>query len=100
MLATMQTWDRLTRAGVRVLSYQEPWTEAAGDIRELLPAITGWWRRCKVAGGRSAAYRRMMPRSGLWATAQVPGWRKIPTRTTSRYVRSRARILFSVVWPG
>src|SRR5215472_4534992 len=42
VLATMQTWDRLTRSGVQVLSRQEPWTETAGDMRELLLAITGW----------------------------------------------------------
>lgn len=48
-LATMQTWDRFTRAGVQVVSYQEPWTEVAGDMRELLLAITGWVARMESA---------------------------------------------------
>jgi len=28
--------------GVRVISYQEPWTEAPGEIGEVLYAIAGW----------------------------------------------------------
>jgi len=40
-LATMQTWGRFNQAGVQVISHQEPWTEVAGDMRELLLAITG-----------------------------------------------------------
>lgn len=52
--------DRLSRAGaaailnlinsfksygVRVISYQEPWTEAPGEIGEILYAIAGWVAR-------------------------------------------------------
>ena len=33
---------RLGRYDVQVLSYQEPWTEAAGELRDLLLAIAGW----------------------------------------------------------
>ena len=31
--------------GVRVISYQEPWTEAPGEIGEILYAIAGWVAR-------------------------------------------------------
>jgi len=34
--------DRLKRQGVKVLSYQEAWTEAPGLFGDLLYAITGW----------------------------------------------------------
>ena len=36
---------RLHEAGVRTLSYQEPWTEASGELLELLLAIAGWQAR-------------------------------------------------------
>jgi putative DNA-invertase from lambdoid prophage Rac len=31
--------------GIRVISYQEPWTEAPGEIGEILYAIAGWVAR-------------------------------------------------------
>jgi DNA invertase Pin-like site-specific DNA recombinase len=34
--------DQLRAAGVRVLSYQEPWLDTAGPIGDLLIAIFGW----------------------------------------------------------
>jgi DNA invertase Pin-like site-specific DNA recombinase len=36
---------KLSRYGVRVLSYQESWTEAPGELGELLFAIAGWVAR-------------------------------------------------------
>lgn len=44
-LATLQLVDRLGRAGVQVVSLHEPWTEAGGELRELLLAITAWVAR-------------------------------------------------------
>ena len=41
-LATLEIVHRLGRYGVTVVSYQEPWTEAAGELRDLLLAIAGW----------------------------------------------------------
>jgi len=35
----------LGRVGVKVLSYQEPWTDAPGELGELLFALTGWVAR-------------------------------------------------------
>jgi putative DNA-invertase from lambdoid prophage Rac len=37
--------SRLGRYGVKVLSYQESWTEAPGELGELLFAIAGWVAR-------------------------------------------------------
>jgi len=44
-LATLEIFDRLGRAGVQVISLQEPWTEVPGEMRELLLAIAGWVTR-------------------------------------------------------
>ena len=44
-LAILSLVDRLKRYGVRVISYQEPWTEAPGDLADILYAITGWVAR-------------------------------------------------------
>ena len=33
---------RLGRHKVQVWSYQEPWTEVSGELRDLLLAIAGW----------------------------------------------------------
>ncbi|MFC2016978.1 recombinase family protein [Chloroflexota bacterium] len=44
-LAILQLVNKLSRLGVKVLSYQEPWTEAPGEIGELLYALTGWVAR-------------------------------------------------------
>ncbi|MDD5287364.1 MAG: recombinase family protein [Desulfuromonadaceae bacterium] len=37
--------DRLKQCGVRVISYQESWTEAPGELAELLYALTAWVAR-------------------------------------------------------
>jgi putative DNA-invertase from lambdoid prophage Rac len=44
-LSTLQIVDRLGKAGVQVISLQEPWMEAAGELRDLLLAIAGWVAR-------------------------------------------------------
>ncbi len=43
--ATLEIVHRLAQSGVQVLSYQEPWTEAGGEMLDLLLAITGWVAR-------------------------------------------------------
>jgi putative DNA-invertase from lambdoid prophage Rac len=40
--AILNLVDRFKRYGVRVISLQELWTEAPGDMADLLYAITGW----------------------------------------------------------
>ena len=44
-LAILTLVNRLKICGVRVLSYQENWTEAPGELGELLYAIAGWVAR-------------------------------------------------------
>lgn len=41
-LAILSLVDNLKRHGVRVISYQESWTEAPGELADILYAITGW----------------------------------------------------------
>lgn len=40
--AILNLVDRFKRYGVRVISLQESWSEAPGDMADLLYAITGW----------------------------------------------------------
>ena len=44
-LATLEIVHRLGQSGVQVWSYQEPWTEAGGELLDLLLAISGWVAR-------------------------------------------------------
>jgi DNA invertase Pin-like site-specific DNA recombinase len=44
-LAILTLVDRLKRYAVRVISYQESWTEAPGELAEVLYAICGWVAR-------------------------------------------------------
>jgi len=44
-LAILSLVDRLKRHGVKVISYQESWTEAPGELADVLYAITGWVAR-------------------------------------------------------
>ncbi len=44
-LAILSLVDRLHKYGVKVISYQESWTEAPGELAELLYAIAGWVAR-------------------------------------------------------
>ena len=44
-LAILSLVQKLSICGVKVLSYQESWTEAPGELAELLYALTGWVAR-------------------------------------------------------
>ena len=44
-LAILSLVNKLSSCGVKVLSYQEAWTEAPGELAELLYALTGWVAR-------------------------------------------------------
>ena len=44
-LAILSLVQKLSVCGVRVLSYQEPWTESPGELGELLFALAGWVAR-------------------------------------------------------
>jgi putative DNA-invertase from lambdoid prophage Rac len=44
-LAILSLVNKLSIYGVKVLSYQESWTEAPGELAELLYALAGWVAR-------------------------------------------------------
>ncbi len=44
-LAILTLVNRLKICGIRVISYQESWTEAPGELGELLYALSGWVAR-------------------------------------------------------
>ena len=44
-LAILTLVNRLKNCGVKVISYQEPWTEAPGELGDLLYALSGWVAR-------------------------------------------------------
>jgi len=44
-LAILSLVQKLSTCGVKVLFYQESWTEAPGELEELLYALTGWVAR-------------------------------------------------------
>ena len=44
-MATLEIVHRLGDSKVKVWSYQEPWTEAGGELLDLLLAIAGWVAR-------------------------------------------------------
>ena len=44
-LAILSLVHKLSSYGVKVLSYQENWTEAPGELGELLYALAGWVAR-------------------------------------------------------
>lgn len=44
-LAILTLVSLLKQYGVRIISYQEPWTEAPGEIAEILYSIAGWVAR-------------------------------------------------------
>jgi DNA invertase Pin-like site-specific DNA recombinase len=44
-LAILSLVNRLKIHGVKVISYQESWTEAPGELAEILYAIAGWVAR-------------------------------------------------------
>jgi DNA invertase Pin-like site-specific DNA recombinase len=44
-LAILSLAHKLSACGVKVISYQESWTEAPGELSELLYALTGWVAR-------------------------------------------------------
>ena len=44
-MAILSLVQKLSACGVKVLSYQESWTEALRELAELLYALTGWVAR-------------------------------------------------------
>jgi DNA invertase Pin-like site-specific DNA recombinase len=72
-LATLEIVHRLGQSGVQVWSLQEPWTEAGGDLLDLLLAIAGWVARME-SNRRSertkAGLKRRLTRGSVWEGLQ------------------------------
>ncbi|MFC2071201.1 recombinase family protein [Chloroflexota bacterium] len=68
-LAILSLVQRLSTCGVKVLSYQESWTEAPGELAELLCALTGWVARMESqrrSERTKAGLARVRLREGAW----------------------------------
>lgn len=93
-LDTLQVVDRFARLGVQVVSKQEPWTEAAGELRDLLLAIVGWVARFE------SARRSERTRAGL-ERVRAEG-KAIGRRAGSRDKQRRKRSGYVARWerPG
>ncbi len=91
-LATLQLVDRLSRAGVTVVSIHEPWTEAGGELRELLLAITAWVARME-SQRRSERTRAGLERARAEGKriGRPPGARDTRKRRRSGYFRRWAK---------
>jgi DNA invertase Pin-like site-specific DNA recombinase len=81
-LAILSLVHRLSLYGVKVLSYQESWTEAPGEMAELLYALTGWVARME------SQRRSERTRAGL---ARVKGQGKRLGRPPGAKDRKRRR---------
>ncbi len=68
-LATLEIVHRLGQSDVQVWSYQEPWTEAGGELLDLLLAIAGWVARME-SNRRSERTRAGLAR----AKTRASGW--------------------------
>lgn len=86
-LYTLQLVDRLAKAGVAVASYQEPWVEVSGDMRDLLLSITAWVARMesKRKSERVKAALARRKREGL-PIGRQPGAKDSKPRKRSGYV--------------
>jgi putative DNA-invertase from lambdoid prophage Rac len=94
-LETLQIVDRLARAGVQVVSLQEPWTEATGELRDLMVALVGWVARWE-SRRRSERTRAGMER------ARAEGKRigrppRPPVETHRRWPETRDLVLAGVL---
>lgn len=81
-LAILKLIDTLKRHGVRVFSYQESWTEAPGELGELLYALVGWVARME------SQRRSERTKAGMARRARELG-RQLPVRGKDKRKRSR-----------
>ena len=88
-LAILSLVDRLKRHGVRVISVQEPWTEAPGELADILYAITGWVARMESQrrSERTKAGLERARRNGKPIGKRGPDKRKRRRRTLIKKVR-------------
>ncbi len=88
-LAILSLVNRLKICGVRVLSYQESWTEAPGELGELLFAIAGWVARMES--------QRRSERTKAGLARLVAQGKKLGRPPGSKDRRKRKRRISSVI---
>ena len=89
-LAILTLVHKLSSNGVKVLSYQESWTEAPGEIAELLYALSGWVARME------SQRRSERTKAGL-ARARAKGKRLgRPRGSKDRRKRKRRQIIIAL----
>lgn len=81
-LAILKLIDTFKRHGVRVFSYQEPWTEAPGELGDLLFAIVGWVARME------SQRRSERTKAGMERLKRECGG-ELPKRGKDRHKRKR-----------
>ena len=91
--ATLDIVHRLGQTGVQVGSYQEPWTEAGGELLDLLLAIAGWVARME------SNRRSERTKAGLQRAVNQGKRLGRPPGSKDKKMRSR-RYLVHVIWVG
>ena len=84
-LAILRLVDKLKHYGVRVVSYQEGWTEAPGELAEVFYSLTGWVARMesqrqsdRVKAGLERARRDGQGKRGPDRARRKRRWWKAP----------------------
>lgn len=83
-LAILKLIDTLKHHGVRVYSYQESWTEAPGELGDLLFAIVGWVARME------SQRRSERTKAGMERVRHEHGG-ELPKRGKDKHKRKRRR---------
>ncbi len=91
-LATLEIVHRLGNYGVTVASFQEPWLEVSGELRDLLLAIVGWVARME-SNRRSERTKAGLAR----ATAQG---KRLGRPPGSKDKKKRSRRGYLLRWAG
>ena len=91
-LEALQLLDKLGRAGVQVVTVQEPWLEVGPEFRDLLVALVGWvarWESDRRSERTKAGLERA--RSEGKRIGRPPGARDTRKRRRSGYFRRWAK---------
>lgn len=84
-LDTLQIVKVLSERGVQLFSYQEPWIEATGPMRELLISIAGW------VGQMESQRRSERTRAGLARTNKKCGRPSVVKYVDSEWVMAKRK---------
>lgn len=100
-LAILRFVDKFKHYGVKVISYQEPWTEVPGELADLLFAITGWVARME-SQRRSERTKAGMARAKAEGkhVGRPPGKKdKRKRQRAGYYLRGQKRVSKNLAYP-